>query len=129
MKNLAAAACTAVVLATTTLCTAATPDPSIVSPTTRDGHNDFNFLFGNSTTHYRILRRRLRRSQRGYGAGDGTGSLSCAVGWRVSCPRRASNVRMKRRRISIPTAGGLPDGPHTSAMRYGPICTLEKTPE
>lgn len=32
---------------------------SLVTPTERDGHNDFNFLFGHWHTHYRILRHRL----------------------------------------------------------------------
>lgn len=32
---------------------------SLVVPTDRDGHNDFNFLAGRWHTHYRILRRRL----------------------------------------------------------------------
>lgn len=32
---------------------------SLVTPTQRDGHNDFNFLFGRWHTHYRILRHRL----------------------------------------------------------------------
>lgn len=33
--------------------------PSLVTPTSRDGHGDFNFLFGRWHTHYRILRKRL----------------------------------------------------------------------
>lgn len=37
-----------------------------VSPTARDGHNDFNFEFGTWRTHYRILKQRLVDSHAWY---------------------------------------------------------------
>ncbi|MBV9718697.1 MAG: hypothetical protein JOZ77_05230 [Candidatus Eremiobacteraeota bacterium] len=37
-----------------------------VTPTIRDGHNDFNFLFGTWRTHYRLLKRRLSNDHEWY---------------------------------------------------------------
>lgn len=39
---------------------------SLVTPTTRDGHKDFDFLFGSWQTHYRILRHRLQHDHEWY---------------------------------------------------------------
>jgi hypothetical protein len=36
---------------------------SLITPTSRDGHGDFNFLLGQWHTHYRLLRLRLVHSQ------------------------------------------------------------------
>ncbi len=36
------------------------------APTNRDGHNDFDFLFGSWQTHYRLLKRRLSNSHEWY---------------------------------------------------------------
>ncbi len=74
MKNLTQslhAACA--VAALTGLAPTPTPLPAAipastypVSPTTRDGRNDFNFEFGTWRTHYRILRKRLAGSHDWY---------------------------------------------------------------
>ncbi|MFY9718683.1 MAG: hypothetical protein WAK16_03480 [Candidatus Cybelea sp.] len=59
MKRIATAMLAAAIVATTSACATPAPPPSVVSATSRDGHKDFNFLFGSWRTHYVILRHRL----------------------------------------------------------------------
>ncbi|HEU5481260.1 MAG TPA: hypothetical protein VFU90_15550 [Candidatus Tumulicola sp.] len=44
----------------------ASPAASLIAPTTRDGHKDFDFLFGTWHTHYLILRKRLSHNHDWY---------------------------------------------------------------
>jgi hypothetical protein len=60
MKRFPAAASAAIVFAMISPCLAATPEPSLVTPTTYDNHKGFDFLFGTWTTRYRILRTHLK---------------------------------------------------------------------
>jgi hypothetical protein len=46
-------------------------DTTLVTPTARDGHKDFDFLFGQWRTHYRLLRKRLSNNHDWY-ACEGT---------------------------------------------------------
>lgn len=46
--------------------TVAAAPSTLVTATSRDGHRDFDFLFGTWHTHYRILRKRLARSHDWY---------------------------------------------------------------
>jgi hypothetical protein len=61
----------AAVLFLSTSAPAATEQPFAIAPTARDGHKDFDFLFGTWRTHYRLLKHRLSNDHEWYGC-DGT---------------------------------------------------------